>query len=63
METGHILTALAAFGGMAAWDILRTWLFSKWMVNRISRNSAGRRAACPRCGETVDIRVSISDRP
>ncbi len=61
MEMGHILTALAAFAGMAAWDLLRTWLFSKWMVNRISRNSAGHRMACPGCGAAVDVRVSVSD--
>lgn len=61
MEMGHILTALAAFAGMAVWDLLRTWIFSRWMVSRISRNSAGHRTACPKCGATVDVRVSISD--
>ena len=61
MEMGHILTAVAAFAGMATWDLLRTWLFSKWMVNRISKNSSAQSAACPKCGAAVDVRVSILD--
>jgi len=62
MEMGHILTAMAAFAGMAVWDILRTWVFSKWMMNRISRNSSLQSATCPKCGSPIDVRVNISDR-
>ncbi len=61
MEMGHILTAVAAFAGMAVWDLLRTWVFSKWMVSKISKNSAGNQTACPKCGAAVDVRVSMSD--
>ncbi len=61
MEFAHILTAIAAFAGMAAWDLMRTWLFSKWMVSKISKNSAGHRTECPKCGATVDVSVSVSN--
>jgi len=64
---GKLLTGLAAFAGIAAWDVARTWIFSRWMVRRITaghdaERGAARGAECPKCG--AKIKVSITpDEP
>jgi len=58
-----ILTAFAAFAGIAAWDVVRTWLFSRWMIRRITRDAVRQEIVCPHCGEHSHIRINLEDTP
>lgn len=57
----HMLTAFAAFAGIAAWDVVRTWLFSRWMIRRITRDAVRQDITCPHCGENSHIRINLED--
>ena len=59
----HALTGLAAFVGIAAWDVVRTWVFSRWMVRRITRGSVGHEARCPECGTRTKVSITLEPDP
>jgi len=59
----HALTGLAAFVGIAAWDVVRTWAFSRWMVRRITRGSVGHETRCPECGARTKVSVALESDP
>jgi len=55
----HALTGLAAFAGIAAWDVVRTWAFSRWMVRKIARAAAAGEAKCPDCGAKLKTSITL----